>query len=146
VLNVQLCVSLGLVIGINRNEVGILHESINNQLDGIILAGSQRKTHDEIHTDVFPLSGRSIHRLQQPGRSEMIFLDPSTRVTFCNIASSLTLHSCPPELCFQVMAHLSAARGNIIFGCTSFIKYLLGSVGPHPVSLPLSIKEVVGLS
>jgi hypothetical protein len=41
-LNVQLCMSLGLVLGMNRNEVRRLHESINNHPDGIILAGSQR--------------------------------------------------------------------------------------------------------
>jgi hypothetical protein len=39
----------------DRDEVSRLGESNNNHLDGIILAGSQRKTHDEIHTDVFPL-------------------------------------------------------------------------------------------
>jgi hypothetical protein len=59
-LNAQLCISLGLVTGMNRDEVSRLPESINDHPDGIILAGSQRKTHDEIHTDVFPLPGRSI--------------------------------------------------------------------------------------
>jgi hypothetical protein len=39
-LNVQLCISIHLVTGMNRNEVGRLRESINNYLDGIILAGS----------------------------------------------------------------------------------------------------------
>jgi hypothetical protein len=99
-LNVQLCISLGLVTGMNKNEVGRLRESINNHLDGIILVGSQRKTHDEIHTDVFPLPGTSIQQLQQFGRSEMICLDPLTHVAFSNIMSSLVLHSCPPELHF----------------------------------------------
>jgi hypothetical protein len=55
----------------------------------------------------------------------MIYLDPSTSVAFCNIASSLALHSCPPEWPFQVMIHFGATRVNRIFGCMSFIKYLL---------------------
>jgi hypothetical protein len=55
----------------------------------------------------------------------MICLDPSTSVAFCNIASSLALHSCPPELHFQIMVHLNIARMNIILGCMSFIKDLL---------------------
>jgi hypothetical protein len=63
--------------------------------------------------------------LQQPDRSEMICLDPSTSVAFCNKSNSLTLHSCPPELCFQVMIHLGAVRMNRILGCLSYIKYLL---------------------
>jgi hypothetical protein len=125
VLNVQLCISLGLIMGMNKNEVSRLHESINNHPDGIILVSSQRKTHDEIHTDVFPLLGRSIKWLQQSMRSEMICLDPLISVTFCNIASSLARHFCPPEVCFQIMVHLGATRVNRIFGCMSFIKDLL---------------------
>jgi hypothetical protein len=55
----------------------------------------------------------------------MIGLDPSTHVTFCNIVSGLTLHSSPPELCFQVMIHLRAAGVDGIFGCMSLIENLL---------------------
>jgi hypothetical protein len=109
----------------NRNEVSKLHESINNHLDGIILAGGKRQTHDEIYADVFPLLGRNIQQLWQTDMSQMIFLDPSTSAAFCHIASSFALHSCPPELHFQVMIHLGATRVNRIFGCMSFIKDLL---------------------
>jgi hypothetical protein len=105
--------------------VSQLRESIKDHHDGVTLAGSQRKTHDEIHTDVFPFPSRSIQWLQQTGSSEMICLDSSTSVAFCNKASSLALHSCPPELCFEVMVHLGASRVNIIFGCVNFIKDLL---------------------
>jgi hypothetical protein len=55
----------------------------------------------------------------------MICLDPSTSVALCNILSSLALHSCPPELRFQVMIHLGAVRVNRIFGGMSFMKDLL---------------------
>jgi hypothetical protein len=55
----------------------------------------------------------------------MISIDPSTRVAFCNIASSLAFHTGPPELCLQIMIHLCAAWVDGIFGCVSFIKYLL---------------------
>jgi hypothetical protein len=53
VLNVRICISLGLVTGMNKDEVSRLRESVNNHPDGIMLAGSQRNTHDEIHTDDF---------------------------------------------------------------------------------------------
>jgi hypothetical protein len=108
----------------NRGELRKLSESINNHLDGIILAGSQRQIHDKIHTDGFPLPGMTFQRLQQIGMSEMIYLDPSTSVTFCNMVSSLVLHSCSPELCFQFMVHLGATRVDRIFGCMGFIKDL----------------------
>jgi hypothetical protein len=55
----------------------------------------------------------------------MIYLDPSISVAFCNIATSLALHSCPPKLHIQVMVHLGAAKVNGILGCMSFIKDLL---------------------
>jgi hypothetical protein len=124
-LNVQLYISLCHEVGMNRNEVSRLHESINNYPDGIIIAGSQRQIHDEIHVDIFSFLGRSTQWLHQSSKSQMICLDPSTSITFCHIASSLTLHSCPPELCFHVMIHFGAARVNRIFGCMSFIKDLL---------------------
>jgi hypothetical protein len=59
----------------------------------------------------------------------MICLDLSTTIAFCHIASSLPLHSSPPELCFQVMIHFGAARVDGVLGCVSFIKDLL--LQPH---------------
>jgi hypothetical protein len=63
--------------------------------------------------------------LQQSSMPHMISLDPSTRVAFHNIASSLMLHTGPPELCLQIMVHFCDARVDGIFGCVSFIKYYL---------------------
>jgi hypothetical protein len=57
--------------------------------------------------------------------SHMISLDPSTRDAFYNIASSLTFHIGPPELCLQIMIYLCVAWVDRIFGSVSFIKYLL---------------------
>jgi hypothetical protein len=57
--------------------------------------------------------------------SHLIGLDPSTHVTFYNIASSLVFHLSPPELCFQIMIHLPAAKVNGIFESMNFIEYLL---------------------
>jgi hypothetical protein len=37
-----------------------LGESICNHPYGIILAGRERKTHNEIHADVFPFTGNNI--------------------------------------------------------------------------------------
>jgi hypothetical protein len=55
----------------------------------------------------------------------MISLDPSTRVAFRNIASSLAFYMGPPELCLQIMIHRYAAWLDGLFGSVSFIKYLL---------------------
>jgi hypothetical protein len=58
----------------------------------------------------------------------MISLDPLTRVAFHNIASSLALHTGPPELCLQIMIHFCATRVDEIFGSVSFIKYRLAQL------------------
>jgi hypothetical protein len=55
----------------------------------------------------------------------MIRFDPSTRVAFHHIVSSLALQTGPPEVCLQVMIHLCAIRVDEIFESMSFIKYLL---------------------
>jgi hypothetical protein len=58
----------------------------------------------------------------------MINLDPLTRVAFRNIASGLTLHTSPLELCLEIMIHLRAAQMDGIFGSVSFIEYLLAQL------------------
>jgi hypothetical protein len=68
-LNVQLCISLHIATGMNRKELGRLHESINNPPDGIILTGGERQTHNEIHVDVSSLPSKNIQWLQQSDKS-----------------------------------------------------------------------------
>jgi hypothetical protein len=85
-----------------------LGKSVHDYPNGVKLAVGERQTYNEIHTDVFPFSGRNTQSLQQPSRPHMISLDPSTRVAFHNIVSSLALHTGSPELCLQFMIHLCA--------------------------------------
>jgi hypothetical protein len=113
------------VEGVHQNEMSGLGESVYDNPNGVKLMAGERQTHNKIHTDVFPFLAREIHRLQQSRRPHMINLDPSTRTTFRNIASSLVLHTGPPELYLQIMIHLCAAQVDGIFGSVSFIKYLL---------------------
>jgi hypothetical protein len=58
--HIQLMVLLSHAIGVHWNEVCRLGESIQDHPDGIKLAGGERQTHNEIHADVFPFSGRNI--------------------------------------------------------------------------------------
>jgi hypothetical protein len=58
--NIQLSVLLGPVVGMDRNEVSRLSEPINDHLDGIILAGRERETDNEIHAAVFPFPCRNV--------------------------------------------------------------------------------------
>jgi hypothetical protein len=94
--NIHLRVLLSPVVGVHRNEMRRLNKPVDNYPNGVKPMGRERQTHNKIHADVFPFCSRNIQRLQQSGRSRMISLDPSTRVTFCNIASSLALDSSPP--------------------------------------------------
>jgi hypothetical protein len=102
-----------------------LGKSVDDYPDGVKLAAGERQTHNEIHTDVFPLPDRNTQRLQQSRRPHMISLNPSTHFAFHNIVSSLTFHTSTPELCLQIMIQLCSAWVDGIFGSVSFIKYLL---------------------
>jgi hypothetical protein len=125
VRNIQLSILFSPVEGVHRNKMSGLGKPVDDYPDGVKLAAGERWTHNEIHTDVFPFPGRNTQRLQHSCRPHMISLDPSTRVAFRNIASSLAFHMGPPELCLQIMIHLCAAWVDGIFGSVSFIKYLL---------------------
>jgi hypothetical protein len=76
-----------------------LGKSVNDYPNGVKIAAGERQSHNEIHTDVFSFPGKNTQRLQQSSRPHIINLDLSTRVAFRNIASSLALHTGPPELC-----------------------------------------------
>jgi hypothetical protein len=128
VRNIQLSVLFSPVEDVHQNEMSRHGESVDDYPNGVKLAASERQTHNEIHTDVFPFPGRNIQRLQQSRKPHMISLDPSTRVAFHNIANSLVLHTGPPELCLQIMIHFYVARVDGIFGSVSFIKYLLAQL------------------
>jgi hypothetical protein len=125
VRNIQLGIIFCPIEGVHWNEMSGLGKSVDDYPDGVKLAAGERQTHNEIHTDVFPFLGRNTQRLQQSCRPHMISLDPSTRVAFRNMVSSLMFHTGPPELCLQFMIHLCAAWVDGIFGSVSFIKYLL---------------------
>jgi hypothetical protein len=125
VSNVQFGVLLGPVVGVHRHEMSRLGESSHYRPYGILLAGRERQTHVEIHTDIFPFPGMNIQRLRQSGRPQTIVLNPLICVALCHIASSLALHSSPPELQFQIMVHLRAAGVDGIFGSMSIIENLL---------------------
>jgi hypothetical protein len=126
--NIQLSVLLSPVEGVHWNEMSRLGKSVDDYLDVVTLVAGERQAHNEIYTDVFPFSGMNTQRLQQSNMPHMISLDPSTRITLRNIASSLALHTGPPELCLQNMIHLCAARVDGVFGSVSFIKYLLAQL------------------
>jgi hypothetical protein len=108
--NIQLDVLFSPIEGVHWNEMSGLGKSVDDYSNGVKLD---------------PSTCRNTQRLQQSCMPHMISLDPSTHVVFHNIASSLTFHMGPLELCLQIMIHLCAARVDGIFGSVSFIEYLL---------------------
>jgi hypothetical protein len=126
--NIQLSVLFSPIEGVHWNEMSGLGKLIDDYQNGVKLAAGERQSHNEIHTYVFLFPCSNTQRLQKSNRSHMSSLDPSTRVTFRNIASSLVLHMGPPELCLQIMIHCCASRVDGIFGSVSFIKYLLAQL------------------
>jgi hypothetical protein len=123
--NIELSVLFSHVEGVHWNKMSGLGKSVNNYPNGVKLAASERQTHNEIYTYVFPFPDRNIQMLQQSSMPHMISLDPSTDVAFCTIVSSLTLHTGTLELCLQIMIYLCAGQMDGIFRSVSFNKYLL---------------------
>jgi hypothetical protein len=97
--NIELSVLLSPIEGVHWNEMSRLRKSIDNYPIGVKHATGERQAHNEIKTDVFSFPGRNSKRLQQSSMPHMISFDPLRRVTIRNIASSLVLHTGPPELC-----------------------------------------------
>jgi hypothetical protein len=122
--NIQFSILLS-PVGVHRNEMSKLGKSVDDYPNRVKHVAGEKQTHNKIYTDVLPFPGRNTQRLQQSSRPHMISLDPSTRAAFRNIASSLALHTGPPELCLQILIHLCAAQVDGIFRSVSFIKYLL---------------------
>jgi hypothetical protein len=123
--NIQLGILFSPIAGVHWNELSRLGKLVDDYPDGVKLVATERQTHNEIHTNIFPFPGRNTQRLQHSRRPHMISLDPSTHVAFCNIANSLAFHTGPPELCLQIMIHLCGAWVDGIFESVSFIKYIL---------------------
>jgi hypothetical protein len=121
--NIQFSVLLSTVEGVHRIVMSRLGKSVNDHPNRVKLAVGEGQAHNEIHTDVFPFSGRNI--LRECSNLAGLSLDPSAHVTLRNIPSSLALHTGPPKLCHQIMIHLCAAQVDGLFGSVSFIKYLL---------------------
>jgi hypothetical protein len=62
--NIQLGVLFNPTEGVHWNEMSGLGKSVDDYPNGVKLVASERKTHNEIHTDVFPFSGRNTQQLQ----------------------------------------------------------------------------------
>jgi hypothetical protein len=62
--NIQLSILFSPVEGVHWNKISGLGKSVDDYPDGVKLTVGERKTHNEIHTDVFPFPGRNTQRLQ----------------------------------------------------------------------------------
>jgi hypothetical protein len=63
-------------------EVSRFGESINDHPNRIILAGSQRQSHNEIHANIISLPVWNTQWLQQSSRFHVISLDLLAGITF----------------------------------------------------------------
>jgi hypothetical protein len=115
--NIQFSVLLSPVEGVHRNVLSRLSKLVDDHPNGVKLAVGEGQAHNEIHTDVFLFLGRNTQKLKQSSMPHMISLDPLTHVALRNLASSLALHTGPPELCLQNMIHLCCSGGWSIWKC-----------------------------
>jgi hypothetical protein len=106
-------------------EVSYLGQSVHNYPKGNVSRLSPKQSPDEIHSNLFPLSLRSLQKLQPPSRSLMLGLDSLTCVAKSNILSNISLNSVPSIGCLEIMVHLIPSKVNGISGLVSLSKYLI---------------------
>jgi hypothetical protein len=99
-------------------------ESINDYPDGIMLLRCVGKTNDEIHTDIFPLSGWNRQWLECTGYLQMTSFDSLAGITFGYILSNFPFHPGPPKISPKILVHFSTTRMNRKLGQMCLIKDL----------------------
>jgi hypothetical protein len=57
--NIQLGILFSPVASVHWDEMSGLDKSVDDYPDGVKLAAGERQIHNEIHTDVFPFTGRN---------------------------------------------------------------------------------------
>jgi hypothetical protein len=97
---------------------------VHNYPKGIISILTPRQSHDEIHSNHFPLPLGYSQGLQHPTSSLMLGLDSITGVTKGNILDNVSFHSVPPIGCLVTKVHLIPSWMNGISGLVSLSKYL----------------------
>jgi hypothetical protein len=86
---------------------------------------SRRQSHNEIHSNLFPLPLKYLQRLQHSSGSFMLILDSLTGDANGNILDNISLHSISLIGCLDIMVHLIPSRMNGISGLVSLTKYLI---------------------
>jgi hypothetical protein len=100
-------------------------QSVHNYPNGIISKLSTRQTHDDIHTNLFPLPLEYLQWLQQHSRSLMLGIDSMIGAAKGNILGIISLHSIPPIGCLEIIVHLIPSWKNVISRLMSLPRYLV---------------------
>jgi hypothetical protein len=87
-------------------EVSYLGQSVHSYPKGIVSRLSPRQSHDEIHSNLFPLSLGYLQKLQHPSGPLMLDFDSLTCVAKSNIHGNMSLNSVPPIGCLEIMVLL----------------------------------------
>src|SRR3954462_5691491 len=81
----------------NGKEVSNFGKPINDHEDGIVPFLGFWKAGDEVHTDFVPFPLGNRQRLKCASRSLVFCLNATTKITFSNKSSNLSLHPSPPK-------------------------------------------------
>jgi hypothetical protein len=87
-------------------EGSYLGHSVHNYPKGIIFRLTPRQSHDEIHSNPFPLPLGYSRGLEHPSGLLMLGLDSLIGVAKGNILSNVSLYSVPLIGCLEIIVHL----------------------------------------
>jgi hypothetical protein len=91
---------------LDRPEVSYLGQSVHNCPKGIVSRQNPTQSHDEIRSNLFPLSLRYMQNMQHPSRSLILGFNSLTCVAKSNILGNISLNSIPSIGCLEIMVHL----------------------------------------
>jgi hypothetical protein len=123
--HIQLCKLQSSIGCLDGYEMSYTGQSVHNYPNRIISRLSPMQSHDEIHSNLFPLPHRYLQGLQQSCRSLMLGIDSLIGIAKGNIFGNISLHSVPPRGCLEIMIHLIPSWMNRIRGLVGLPKYLI---------------------
>ena len=115
---VQSPIVLGFASILHRDKVGRLSQSSHNNLYGVMLSPSPRKTNHDIYINGLTRQSRHLNNLSKTTRLKIFCLKLFIIRTLCHIFCNVLLHAMLPINLFKIMIDLG---GNQMYGISGTI-------------------------
>ena len=105
-INVESRIILGPLNRLQRDKGGRLSHLLHNNIYGVILSPSPRKTNHEVHVNVLPFPSWNLNHLSEISSLKVVYLNLLTIRTLVHILINVLLNAIPPIDLLEVMIQL----------------------------------------